>query len=300
MDIVLHLGAHKTASTYIQKRLSRSHGRLKRHKVCFHGPKSLRPMLSKAQGDDQNPSSRLAYDRRRDCLTQLIEREEAAGTHRLVLSEEQFLGSLRDMLMGCDFYQDAGERMACIAEVLEDRPVHIMLSVRGYADFLASIYGQVIRGWRFMPFDDTLRANLLGHRLGWSDLIDTINERFPSATQITLWRYEDFDRIEENVLSTLAGPVAQVVKPLAGQPMAAPSQETIDWLHARAAQGCPPDQETVNSAYDAAPKDRGYPAFDPWTPQERSYLDARYRQDLIWLYRLRACTWLRAEESEVA
>lgn len=300
MDIILHLGAHKTASTYLQKRLSRSHGRLKRYKYVFHGPKSLRPRINKALGKQDKLGRVESQRRRRDCLTELIEHEEARGTERLVLSEEQFIGSLRDMVLGKDFYADADIRLTPVADALGDRPVKIMLSVRGYADFLASTYGQVIRGWRFMPFDQKLRDQFLNQARGWPELVETTLQAFPTTKGITLWRFEDFAASKDQILTELVGQAAPLIKPLPDKPFSAPSQTAIDWLHESAQNGTPPDQDTVNAAYESALKVHGHPPFDPWTEEERAYLDARYRQDLIWLLRLNDCRWLSAEASEAA
>ena len=184
MEIILHLGAHKTASTFLQKRLSRSQGRLRRHGISFHGPKSIRPRLAKALGDDPSLSKREQYARRRDSLAWLIDDEEEAGTRRLVLSEEQFLGSLRDMVLGDDFYSAAQDHMAPISDALGGRPVHVVASIRGYADFLASVYGQIVRGWRFMPFDGALRGHFLNQHRGWPELVDEIVMRFPTAQSL--------------------------------------------------------------------------------------------------------------------
>lgn len=294
MDIILHLGAHKTASTYLQKRMGRSQGRLRRHLISFHGPKSLRPRVNLALGDGKGMSRAEAHMRRRDCILRLIDEEQAIGTRRLVLSEEQLLGPLRDMILGRDFYQDAYDHLAPMAAALEGRPIHILLSVRSYAQFLASVYGQVIRGWRFMPFDQKTRSLLLNQSRGWSELVEEVIDLFPSAARITLWRYEDFSHVEDKVLDHLAGPAAGLLRPLPERPFAALSQRAIDWLHDQAAQGNPPDRDTVQSVYDTM--GRGDPSFDPWSAEERAYLDGRYRQDLIWLYRLTECDWLAASE----
>lgn len=296
MDIILHLGAHKTASTYLQKRMGRSQGRLRRHKISFHGPKSLRPRVNLALGDGKGMSRAETHLRRRDCINRLIAEEDGIGTQRLVLSEEQFLGPLRDMVQGCDFYQDAADHLAPLAAALEDRPIKIMLSVRGYASFLASVYGQVVRGWRFLPFDQKTRSHLLNQARGWPEVVEQVIDLFPSASQIVLWRYEDFGVVEDQVLTHMAGPAADLLRPLPERPFAALSQAAVDWLHDQAANGNPPDRDTVQSVYDTMGYHQGYPPFDPWSEDERAYLDGRYRQDLIWLYRLTDCEWLNASE----
>jgi len=296
MDIILHLGAHKTASTYLQKRMGRSQGRLRRHKISFQGPKSLRPRINLALGDAKGMSRAEAHLRRRDCICRMIDEEEAIGTQRLVLSEEQFLGPLRDMIQGRDFYQDAEHHLAPVAAALEGRPIKIMLSVRGYASFLASVYGQVIRGWRFLPFDRKTRSHLLNHARGWPEVVEQVIDLFPSASQFVLWRYEDFGQTEDQVLGHMAGPAADLLRPLPERPFAALSQAAVDWLHDQAANGNPPDRDTVQSVYDTMGHDQGYSAFNPWSEDERTYLDGRYRQDLIWLYRLTDCEWLTGTE----
>ena len=57
---------------------------------------------------------------------------------------------------------------------------------------------------------------------------------------------------------------------------------------------------TASTRSRAAAKSAGHPAFNPWTAEEKSYLMARYRQDLIWLYRLTDCNWLSVPQTEAA
>lgn len=300
MEIVLHIGAHKTASTYLQKTLAQNTRRLLRHKVEFHGPKSLRPRLAEALARTRPRSDAGIHACRRDCLAWLIDDAEERGVSRLILSEEQFLGSLRDMAMGDDFYEQAQEAMAPLTEACGGRKVTVLMAIRDYADFLASAYGQVLRGWRFMPFDLRMREAFLAQQRGWPELIEDISSLLSKESTIRLWRYEDFEILEAAVKEALAGPVASEMRNLDSWPFPGPSHHAVDWLHERARNGNPPDQATVHAALDAAPKDAGYAAFNPWAAEERLYLAARYRQDHIWMSARSDVSWITASESVAA
>lgn len=278
MQIVIHLGAHKTASTYLQKCLAQSERRLTRAKVKFVGPKRLRPMLQEAVQRGTGPEA----DRKRDALAWLIDGTEETGCNRLILSDEQFLGSLRDTICGGDFYQDAQDHLDPLMRALAGRPATVLLAARDYGTFFASAYGQVVRGWRFVPFDDRLRRSLLDYRRGWSDLTADITALMPMGSRLFLWRYEDFAGVEDACFDLLAGDIGSRVRRLIARPLPGPSQAAIDFLAASAAHSTMPDQDTVHAALDQAAKTMGYPPFNPWSVEERAYLTDRYRHDLIW------------------
>lgn len=300
MDIILHLGAHKTASTYLQKTLAQNERRLKRDGIRFHGPKSLRPLLAEAHARSRPVTEAQTRQCRQDCIAALIEAEAKRDTTRLILSDEQFLGSLRDMVSGDDFYTLAGRNAGPLIDACAGHPVKVMMAVRNYADFLASAYGQVLRGWRFMPFDPKVRESFLSQQRGWPELVDDIAALLPPGASMCLWRYEDFDVVEDEVRLALAGPVAPAMRKLNAWPFPGPSQAAIDCLQDMAAAGTVPDHAAVQAAFDSYPKMDGYPAFNPWSAEERLYLTARYRQDQIWLRAHGGIDWIVAPQPVAA
>lgn len=278
MQIVLHLGAHKTASTYLQKCLAQSERRVTRARVRFIGPKRLRPLLS----DSVRRGAGTEIERKRDALAWLIDEVEEQGAQRLILSDEQFLGSLRDTVCGREFYADVLSHMSPLAQALGGRPAQVLLATRDYGPFFASAYGQIIRGWRYLPFDDRMRSRLLDQSRGWSDVIEDIIAVMPKGSQTHFWRYEDFKSVEDQCFDLLAGQIGSRVRRLIARPLPGPSQAAIDYLEDRATDGNPPDQDTVHAALEQAAKAMGHAPFNPWSDEERNYLTARYRHDLIW------------------
>lgn len=280
MEISLHLGAHKTASTYIQSRLLHSHGNLRREGIDYVPLSILRADLTPHLWRTVRPGlGGLLHPRAfSDALDRLIDRAEARGTRRLLLSEENFLGNCSEIVIDGAFYPRVWGAMERLADEFGEAPVRIFLAVRGYADFFASAYGQVIRNVRYVGFDTRLKARLLAMRRGWVDVVSDIRAAFPDA-RIRLWRYEDMAMIEPFLFREILGAAAARrlcafdERPLQGLSAAAFAE--IGAL--RPASVTP---AVVTRISQRLPKGRSLPAFDPWTRAERAELDARYSNEL--------------------
>ncbi|MEM7210835.1 MAG: hypothetical protein AAF479_02915, partial [Pseudomonadota bacterium] len=114
MEIVLHLGAHKTATTFIQSLLHKNVVALEQHNVGFESPKTLRPMFAIApRGNFPAPrAQRIAA--RTWALTQVINTAVDLRRRRLVISEEQLIGSLRALMSGRGLYRDVKNELRAV------------------------------------------------------------------------------------------------------------------------------------------------------------------------------------------
>ena len=131
MDVILHVGAHRTGTTTLQSYLRQHRGALETAGVevwdprrtrrgLFHG---LRPGDAVPQGDRA---------RRRALGRIKVNLEEAAnrGVQTLVISDENLIGSVRENLRTRRLYPAIGERLARLYEALEGSLNAVVISTR--------------------------------------------------------------------------------------------------------------------------------------------------------------------------
>ena len=293
MDIVLHLGAHMAASTHLQNALAQNQAQLRAHKIAFHGPTSLRPALAHERAR-QRAVSRTERDAcRYACLSRLIDQARNRGMRRIILSEAQFLGSLRDVVGGADFYADARETLAPVIQACAGHRLTVLLAVTSYDDFLISAYDQVVRCWGYVPFDDRMRKAFLSHQRGWPELVDDIQGLLPAASNVWLWRSEEARQMQDVVLQMLAGPAAASLRNRTEHPIPGLSQDAVEALDTQARSGHPPDRPAIKAILDTRPTSEDHAAFNPWSAEERLYLTARYRQDQMWMSARPGHAWIQ-------
>lgn len=296
MEIVLYLGAHKTASTYLQKCLAQSHMRLAQDDIVVQGPRELRPYLASWATDPYEDASARATD----ALSWLIDTAEDRGISRLVLSDEQFLGTLNPLLSGGYFFGNLQRNLEPLIRALQGRPFEAVMAVRNYAQFFASAYCQVVRGSGFRRFNREIRDHFLDHPRGWAEVTGEIAKLCPRGTPIKLWRYEDFGVLEDDVFRLLVGPAGDQCRRIGGRPLARPAHRALDILHEQADRGIVPTRTMIRETFSSHPATADSPRFDPWSEDEHAFFEARYRQDLIALSVEPACQWLLPADEEVA
>jgi len=204
----IHIGAHKTATTYIQSVLEANQGRMAQKGSVYWNLEQIRPPLAfglrslnpslarrvKSVLTGGGFSPRNAHLRRIDDLLQI--------DRNVLLSEENILGDSRDVLSG-GLYPMAASRFEALSEGFGDRPVEIWLSVRSYAPFLSSIYAESLRHGHFQTVSEVRNAFKLFEG-GWSRLVEVLARVRPDAKFI-IWRYEDFHTLEDQILTGLTG-----------------------------------------------------------------------------------------------
>lgn len=218
--ITLHLGAHKTASTHLQRSIGAAD---LPDAVRFVGPQGLRGKgrsLPERFGFPLDPKRQppSPVDPAR-ALAQL-----AQGAARLVLSEESFAGKLQTGWgrIPNPLYHAAPDRVARLVKALQSAGVaHIdlCLAIRDPATFLTSAYSQVLHGRRMIAADK-FRAKNPFELIDWHDYVTRLRG-VPGISSLTIWRYEDhaavFDKITQALVGQAVAPLPEVVQPRMSQ-----------------------------------------------------------------------------------
>lgn len=280
MDVRLHLGAHRTGTTRLQQELRRRASHLEQRGIAAAWPRQLRPEDGDwrfAVGARVPALGRVARAESLRLLTKARAEALAQGRDRLVVSEENYAGNIDRMVRSGVLYPDIARRAGMIAPVFRDDPVTVLFSIRSYAGMFASLYAQMVRR-RPAPEFDGLKARVLALPRRWPDVLADLAGAFPQA-QVLVWPFE-----------TMHGNGIEAVRLLLGEDRivavnedlpavySSPSAPAIERLNRmRSAEGR--TREARRAVIKEFPLGE-YPAFRPWTEDERAVFDAAYAQDL--------------------
>lgn len=194
-SLALHIGAHKTASTYLQGAL-----RDARTLIDAAGVKVLTPYDLRRPGDYLPDRFDPAMgDDGPDRL-----RRQAGDARRLVISEENLPGRLHDLgLVRMPVYPNAETHIGDLARAIAPCRFELFLCLRRPTGFMASAYSQVLLARSVIAPEDFFAANDW-RRIDWVDYVRRL-AAIPGVGRVTIWRYEDHTHVIRPVLRRLLG-----------------------------------------------------------------------------------------------
>ncbi|MHC0053871.1 hypothetical protein [Actibacterium sp. D379-3] len=279
MDLILHLGAHRTGSTAFEESLSANAAVLRDEGLVIWPPKVLRRMPGFSRINA--PQDQAEVTAAAAALSDGFAAARQAGVGRLLLSEENMIGTMARNLRAQALYGDARARLAAYAAILPQAPRRVALGIRSYTDYWRSAYLYVLRR-RALPAFDGLAGPLAQARQGWLDLVAAVGAVFPGA-EIVIWPQE---ALEGRVLETACQVIdrdagAGGLTPPTGRVNAAPSAADVPLIfRLRTAE---PD--LANAALDArladlrgAADDAPVPSF--FSADQTRALAGRYDTDI--------------------
>ena len=281
----LHVGAHKTASTYIQETLLLNRAESAAAGVAYWPLHTVRRSLRAARREIANGEDagwKAPWNKSTDALQKAAERlnELLLDDYEVTISEENILGNPDDCYHS-PFYRRASQTLELLKEPLKNRPVEVLLAVRSYPAFLASLYAEALRHGMFTTPEKMMQANQTCEGQ-WLHVIDTIRSALPHA-KIIVWRYEDFAKVENDVLSRLSGlPARDMKKPSQSDILPSASPEAIEQMIQMARSLKPPQRVFKMLALKAEhPRERSNGGrFMPFSDDARARLRAEYEADL--------------------
>lgn len=271
MDIVFHLGAHRTATTSLRHLAQARAAALAASGAAIWGPQVTRNgLLSGLQpmpgGDPVAAQAARASGRIALRLTQAQE----AGLTRIVVSDGNMLGAPRTCLRRHRLYPDAGERVARLAHAFGGRITRAVLSIRAQDAWWASVLAcAVARGHRLPSASDLDRVVTAGRR--WRDVIADVAWTLPSA-EIVVLPHEEF-----------AGAPATRLAWITGLTDIGCGLGRAEWLSRR------PDLDVlrrtvVGRGGDAGHLPKGRGRWEPFSAVQAAALKEAYEDDLFWLH----------------
>ncbi|MEM7642776.1 MAG: hypothetical protein AAF366_09630 [Pseudomonadota bacterium] len=265
--ITLHLGAHRTASSTLQRLLERNADRLAAQGVAVWTPQRTRSgLLTGVMGDPGRVGGRRDEQAQRAAgrVSMLRADMTNAGIDRLVVSDENMLGGLRENILLGRLYPSVSARMHRLIQALPGVN-RICLSVRSPDTWWASAFAFLMtRG--FAPPDGATIEAVLRARRGWRHVIEDIAAACPDAA-LDVWSFEERGKDPAGVYELLTGQVPS----RSGVPVlnAAP---TLAALRARLA-----DEGWIGTLPGLGD------SYAPFDPDARAGLRAAFAEDLAWL-----------------
>jgi hypothetical protein len=272
IKIIIHAGAHKTASTHLQNRVLENEKRVVKSGCSYLGPEKIRDQfgtLWRALGRSDTPDEQ---ERKLAAL--------AAGQPRLVISEENIIGGFKDLMNGPNraiLYPKAVERLARLAQLVAPNPLHIAMAVREPSSYYVSVYNQLLLSGRFQTWE-RFSKGLDPTAVKWSDILRPIAE-IPGVAAVSIWRYEDYHRLLPQILNTLLG------QPRPDIPLHM-EKRMHEGLSERAVQACCTWHAAGYGgrlgavAREDFPVSDAYPKFSPWPEALMRESRAAYGRDI--------------------
>ncbi|WP_143079877.1 hypothetical protein [Roseinatronobacter thiooxidans] len=271
--VVLHIGAHKTASTHFQKTLLAHRADLSVVGCCYIGPDILRRRTaSAALGDVRNQPPRL---------DQIVATAHDAGQHVLV-SDENILGRPCPPFIaeGGTLYPQAAARVSAFLARLGCAQVTLALSVRDPLTFLISAHGHQAMAGRPTPFDGFI-SGIEPLALHWSDMVARLLD-CAEVARIILWRFEDYPRLAPKLGSALLGlpDAGPLLAQSAAPQLTGVSAQALVQAQALLAKDPTRDpKRTVRQQMRLFPKSLRYPPLQPFSPACVAQSRAQYDTD---------------------
>lgn len=268
MDVILHLGAHRTATTTFQHYAQDQAGDLAAHGTVFWGPQKAR--RSVFPGLFRNVSAQRGRNiarRAEGRVRMLLQQAEDQGTKALLISDENLLGSSIDNLRAERLYPGAGERTARLAAAIGGRLRRIVLSIRCQDLWWASACALTVSRGHPVPSDARLEAVSQNPRC-WRDVITDIACAAPEA-EIKVLTFESYAGRPDFVLSTA----------LNRDTCADAKQRWLNRSHDLS--GLRRDLTEQGAQPDALPE--GIGRWQPFNPYQTARLRENYADDLHWL-----------------
>lgn len=169
--LILHLGVHKTATTYFQSRLYNSINILNEYSVGYLGLDDTREHItSKLHQNSQIPSS-------------VMKRIEKFDT--FLISDENILGGT-DKINDSLIYPDVEKRLLSLINKFEYNQVEVNLTIREPESYLVSRYSEYLRHYPFISMAQYFE-NFEAHKFSWLPLVNKIEDALKCKVNITLF-----------------------------------------------------------------------------------------------------------------
>jgi hypothetical protein len=274
--ICVHLGAHKTATTYMQatfESIRSSRGGDYLGLLTPRGCRSMAGLTFHTFGRSVEEIDNIASI---SCklLEEWMFSEVARGASWILLSDEQIMGSSRLNISSEVLYPGFGTRLRCIPKSWQSHNLSFFLAIRNYADFFSSSYATTVRRGLRLNFSAERRMELSKLPRRWTHVVSDVLDCFPNAI-LHVWRYEDFSVLREELVKAATGWNGAIVWQEAWSMKSLTHEEMEIALSSRLGEITPRQIRTLAaSRYPEAHR-----KYDPWDEKLRLLLDERYRED---------------------
>ncbi len=289
MKLSLHLGAHKTASTYIQKRLGRNRAVLDKRGVLYIPLDELRanfsvPILDivpRKKGLGRFLVNRRARTYLRDRIAERAARADPP-LQRVVLSDENFIGSPRRIVTSGRLYPDIGAKLTLLRDYLDGFEIEIFFGIRHQGAFASSVFAEALRHSDRAVYSETAFRNAwLAGDPNWAQVIDEIVQVFPNSPAI-VWNYDDFGALERRLMNRICGETRRKRFPKRLDPIRESFSQAAmeELLRIQDVEGPAMRKAKLRETRLKYPRGETYPPYSLWSEEQLAELGALFEADL--------------------
>jgi hypothetical protein len=274
--ISLHVGAHKTATTFLQLTFEATQLARPAADLLLLTPKTTRK--SEALSFHTNNRSMLerqdTISRARRILNGIYEDSQSIRFSRILLSDEQILGTCELNITSAILYPELSTRLECFPEAWRTSQTAVFLAIRNYADFFASAHTTVVRRGKLLRLDRDTRERLTILPRRWPDIISDIQKVFP-ASDLYVWRYEDFETHRTQLVRMMLGSMDEIV----WHPKRALPSLSHQEMALALGRNLTPEESPASWDGNGSPLNSTSLRYNPWEDDLRTMLSAKYSDD---------------------
>lgn len=209
--LYIHIGAHKCASTTIQKNLAANEEILAEQGVRVFLKKDIFPstldqLFKKIARNDfaDDAEYQSLADASKADMNNIL--SDLGGEERALISYEGFLGgSYLDRSES--LYPNSGKALEAIREITADYDVKIIFLVRQQPGFIESCYLQQVKEWRGIKFGEYLRRIDL-YQMSWLKIAEQIENIF-GRDNMLIYPFEEIKKGTEPYLRKILSYVVE-------------------------------------------------------------------------------------------
>ena len=198
--VFFHLGAHKTATTYMQKLFrankkyfaSRDTTLVFKRTLSKHG---LGQFFGWRKRIEKNPKAK----RPKKLEGYLIELASSEKKN-VFISYEGLLGRM-ELSRSRTIYPAAEQSIGLLKSAFSEKNIKVVFCVRGYADFIESTYNWLVKNGSGKSFDQYVNA-IAVDELSWKPVVNALREGFGDEN-VLFWKYEDYKDNYKDINSRL-------------------------------------------------------------------------------------------------
>jgi hypothetical protein len=192
--LILHLGAHKTATTYLQSILAANRLKLSQAGVGFLPLDQVRHEVTGqlAHGKISAPS-----------LVERFSSPDHPLPSVICYSDENLLGTCPQMVAQQRIYPTAGRLPRAIAKHIGEVDTTVCLCIRSHSTFLVSVWAEALRAGLFVPFPQYIEK-AINNEPSWLPIIDAVQEALPWS-RVVVWQFEHLRALHAEIISALTG-----------------------------------------------------------------------------------------------
>lgn len=273
--VVLHVGAHKTASTHFSELVWRNPALLAAHDVSAPQKTALRERVTQ-------PLTDIAEDSPVPAGHVAGAQGLGGGARSLLVMDENIIGTPRGLFSPDGMYPRAAMRLGRAARLFPGARLEVMLAIRDPRTFVAASWSESLRSNTFIPFRRYLRG-VRAEDISWLRIVRQMQEAVPEAT-FTIWRFEDYRHLQGALLALALG--GDPAAPPEFSPLVEPVRVGLSGraleavaLRVRLTGQRLPDAE-IDAIMARFPKGKTFPAPQPWSSWEQETLSRRYAEDV--------------------